>query len=88
MTKHLLYTIPTVISSASYCSRVKHDGPPGVNSLPYRLTQNVEIRWIWAMFTLISTPYVFSFIKACWRVAFKKSRNPSWSTAAAVSERE
>ncbi|XP_035824770.1 chitin synthase chs-2 [Aplysia californica] len=65
----------------SFCSRVK---PESVQGKVYRLSQNVEIRWIWAMFTLISTPYVFTFIKCMWRVCFKYSRTPSWRAALAV----
>ena len=68
----------------TFCSRVRPEKVPS-GGLVYRLSQNVEVRWIWAMFGLSVTPHIFTFIKCAWRVCFKNSRTPTWKPFLAVS---
>ncbi|GFR70579.1 chitin synthase variant [Elysia marginata] len=63
----------------TFCSRVRPEKiSPGATV--YRLSQNVEVRWIWAMFGLTVTPNVFTFLKCAWRACFKSSRTPAWKS--------
>lgn len=43
-------------------------------------SSSVDIRWVWAMFGLVVTPYILTFIKCLWTICFKKCRNPKWTT--------
>ncbi|GFO14164.1 chitin synthase 3 [Plakobranchus ocellatus] len=67
----------------TFCSRVRPEKvSPGATV--YRLSQNVEVRWIWAMFGLAVTPCIFTFFKCAWRVCFKNSRTPTWKAFVAI----
>lgn len=56
------------------CRRVPPDQPV---TEKFQLSQNVEVRWLWALFIVITTPYLFTFSKSLWRICFKKTRNPT-----------
>ncbi|XP_046338374.2 chitin synthase chs-2-like isoform X1 [Haliotis rufescens] len=58
----------------TFCARAP---PDRMNGTVFRPSQNVEIRWLWALFIVIVTPYLFTFIKCSWRACFKSTRNPT-----------
>ncbi|KAL8576680.1 hypothetical protein ACOMHN_025155 [Nucella lapillus] len=58
----------------SSCSRVY---PENVQGTIYKLSQNVQVRWMWAMFVLIVGPYLLTFVKCAWRACFKTTRTPT-----------
>ncbi|XP_041374240.1 chitin synthase chs-2-like [Gigantopelta aegis] len=67
------------------CSRIPPDRTSG---RVYRLSQNVEIRWVWALFFVVITPYMFNLCKCLWRSCFKRTRTPTWDVViiAAIPE--
>nr|KAG5714884.1 hypothetical protein BaRGS_000372 [Batillaria attramentaria] len=58
--------------------------PDGITGTVYKLSQNVQVRWIWALFVVIVAPYFMTFIKCSWRACFKTTRRPSASAFFAV----
>ncbi|VDI35520.1 chitin synthase [Mytilus galloprovincialis] len=62
------------IAIVTKCRRVPPDLPQREK---YQLSQNVEVRWLWALFVVITTPYLFTFCKTLWRICFKKTRQPT-----------
>ncbi|KAK3589761.1 hypothetical protein CHS0354_021089 [Potamilus streckersoni] len=56
------------------CVRVPPDQPV---TNKYIFSQEVVVRWLWALLMVVCTPYLFTFIKCFWRMCFKKTRNPT-----------
>ncbi|XP_076459203.1 chitin synthase chs-2-like [Babylonia areolata] len=65
----------------SSCSRVY---PETLTGTVYKLSQNVQVRWMWALFLLIVGPYVMTFVKCTWRACFKTTRTPTVSAFCTV----
>nr|XP_022324471.1 uncharacterized protein LOC111125208 isoform X3 [Crassostrea virginica] len=59
----------------SSCSRVAPDVQDGA----FQPSQSVEVTWLWALFLVTTTPYVFTFAKCVWRICFKNTRNPTFT---------
>ncbi|KAK3083083.1 hypothetical protein FSP39_013460 [Pinctada imbricata] len=67
------------------CSRVDFDhvsecrrvSPEDVGNQSYQPSQTVEVSWLWALFLVVCTPYLFTFGKCIWRICFKKTRTPT-----------
>ena len=70
------------VETVTKCRRVPPDQP---RKETFQLSQNVEVRWLWALFIIITTPYIFTFCKSLWRICFKKTRNPTWTVLFIVS---
>ncbi|KAK7111424.1 hypothetical protein V1264_011059 [Littorina saxatilis] len=58
------------------CSRAY---PDDIKGTIYKFSQNVQVRWIWALFVVIAAPYLLTFIKCSWRACFKTTRTPTFS---------
>ncbi|XP_052081155.1 chitin synthase chs-2-like [Mytilus californianus] len=69
------------VETVTKCRRVPPDLP---QKEKYQLSQNVEVRWLWALFIVITTPYLFTFCKTLWRICFKKTRQPTLAVLAIV----
>ncbi|XP_021365799.1 uncharacterized protein LOC110458439 [Mizuhopecten yessoensis] len=63
------------------CRRVLPDEPLKDT---FQFSQNVEIRWVWALFIVVCTPYIFTCAKSVWRVCFKKTRHTRFRVLALV----
>lgn len=63
------------------CTRVA----PDVEGPDFQPSQTVEVTWLWALFLVTTTPYVFTFAKCVWRICFKNTRNPTFSVLIIVS---
>lgn len=68
----------------SSCSRVASDVQGGF----FQPSQSVEVTWLWALFLVTTTPYVFTFAKCVWRICFKNTRNPTFTVLIIVSWQE
>lgn len=58
---------------------------PDVEGTAFQPSQTVEVTWLWALFLVTTTPYVFTFTKCVWRIFFKKTRNPTFTILTIVS---
>ncbi|XP_033728584.1 chitin synthase chs-2-like isoform X2 [Pecten maximus] len=63
------------------CRRVLPDEPLKDT---FQFSQHVEVRWIWALFIVVCTPYMFTCVKSLWRVCFKKTRHTRFRVLALV----
>ena len=43
------------------------------------------VRWVWALYLCISTPYFLTFVQYTWKIIFKKKGNPEVKTVILVS---
>lgn len=44
-----------------------------------------KIRWIWALYLCMITPYFFGFLRCLWKISFKTKKRPSCVTLLVVS---
>lgn len=72
-------SLPREVTS---CRRVLPDEPLKDT---FQFSQNVEVRWVWALFVVVCTPYFFTCGKSLWRVCFKKTRHIRFKILALVS---
>lgn len=56
------------------CKRVPADR---VKTTAFHPAPSVQARWLWALFTIVCAPCLFTFWKCTWRMCFKKTRNPT-----------